>query len=204
MFESEKIEAAGKRDLIQFGRLERARELAGDSGKSAGLRPDAPVFLMGVDDAMFARHVNASAAIALGAIQAEECLIVTVEFQLGHALLTWLADPTDPEFWKSVDDVKRSRQIAFACEGDSSTSVRGFDVRSQFGIEKFRSESGKKGKPFMQEAMSRIALGRVPERGRSLIVGCNVMYSPVSILATRGVVRAAEKLFASFLDARKT
>ncbi|TXC79113.1 hypothetical protein [Paraburkholderia azotifigens] len=196
--EFKKFEAAEQGDLLQFGRLARAGEMVEIAEGAAALRASAPVFVMTVDPAKLAPHLAGDAGIAFGAFESDACIIVTVTVQLGGALFKWLADPTDSEVWKAIDNMRRTEQIAFSLESDSDSWLQPFGVRSRLGIDKYRKELGMKGKPFLQEAMARIAGGTIHEGDPSILVSSPVTYSQVAILATRGVVMAAEKLHADF------
>lgn len=196
--ESGKSESIVKKELIQLGRLERASEMVGRMADASALRAATPVFVMSVEDAKFLRHVEGAASIAIGAIEADTCIIITVQVQTGGALYTWLADSTDSEVWYAMDNIERTGYVAFAFEGDADTWLQGFGIRNKRGIQKYRREMGRKGIPFLQEAMHRIASGTIHEDLNSLIADQTVTYSPVSILATRDVVRAAETLYADF------
>ncbi|MFL9908935.1 hypothetical protein [Paraburkholderia sp. RL17-337-BIB-A] len=196
--ESGKFESTVGKELIQFGRLERAGEMAARMNGASALRSDTPVFVTSVDDAKFLRHVDGGASMAIGAIEADACVIITVQVQTGGALYTWLADPTDSEVWHAMDRMDQTGHVAFAFEGDADTWLQGFGVRHKRGIHKYRREMGRKGVLFLQEAMYRIASGTISESLNSLIADLTVTYSPVSILATRDVVTAAERLYAGF------
>ncbi|WP_343654379.1 hypothetical protein [Paraburkholderia caribensis] len=193
-----KFEAAKEGELIHFGRLARAGEMARVVEGAAALRASAPVFVMTVDPAKLAPHVTGDAGIAFGAFESDTCVIVTVTVQLGGALFKWLADPTDSEVWKAIDNMRHTEQIAFSLESDSDSWLQPFVVRSKLGIDKYRRELGVKGKSFLPEALARITSGLIHEGDPSIIAGRPVNYSQVAILATRGVVVAAEKLHADF------
>ena len=196
--ESGKFESTVQKELIQLGRLERASEMVGRMADASALRAATPVFVMSVEDAKFLRHVEGEAAIAIGAIEADACTIITVQVQTGGALYTWLTDPTDSKVWHAIDNMERTGYVAFAFEGDADTWLQGFGIRNKRGIQTYRREMGRKGIPFLQEAMHRIASGAIYEDLNSLIADQTVTYSPVSILATRDVVTAAEKRYAGF------
>jgi hypothetical protein len=172
--------------------------MVGGAEGASVLRSSTPVFVMSVDDEKFLQHVDGWASIAIGAIESDACVIITVKVQIGGALYTWLADPTDSELWRAMDNMDKTGHVAFAFEGDADMWLQGFGVRRKRGIDKYRRELGRKGVPFLQEAMERIFSGAIYESLDSIIADQQVTYSPVSILATRGVVRAAEKLHADF------
>jgi hypothetical protein len=196
--EFEQVEGGADNELIQFGQLKRAGDMAGGTEEAAALRTSTPVFVMSIDEEKFLRHVDGTAAIEIAAIESNACVIITMKVQFGGALYTWLADPTDSEVWRAMDNMDKTGQLAFAFEGDADTWLQGFAVRHKRGIDRYRREAGRKGVPFLAEAMGRIASGAIYDDLDSIIADQQVTYSPVNILATRGVVRDAEKLYADF------
>ena len=77
--ESGKFESTAGKCLIQFGRLERAGEMAARTKDASAFRSGTPVFVMSVDEAKFLHHVDGAASIAIGAIDAEACVIITLQ-----------------------------------------------------------------------------------------------------------------------------
>jgi hypothetical protein len=132
--------------ICEIASIATAKNFAPYGKSAAKLRPSTPVLTASCElDLLkkYARHDRAG-CFGFGCIHVDDCPLLTMRLQIGALQLYWLADPSDPEVWKTIDLWKKVGQAGFALAQGSNVAFFSWDMRSpQTGmtVEQFRGDA---------------------------------------------------------------
>lgn len=179
---------------LPLGALDRASSYAPFSGDAAKMRAATPVFVTSIEAGQVDK-LKGLALFRMGAVEINDCVVMTARVQKGSAQFVWLADATDPDFWAALDNLRRSGQVGFAFVSGDDTYFMPYKIEQPgTAIDRYRRQVGRKGVNFIEAAGSMFKDGTAEQMASSIIPGLPVEYSKVNILSTRRVRAAAEAL----------
>ncbi|WCM24164.1 hypothetical protein NDK50_25365 [Paraburkholderia bryophila] len=96
--------------------LDRATKFAELFEDAAAMNARAPVVITAVDPERFkaATVGNYKSSFRIATVEKMGCFVLALCAQVGHAQFIWLADPADPEFWKTIDQAKTTGELGLA------------------------------------------------------------------------------------------
>jgi hypothetical protein len=184
--------------ICEIASIATAKDFAPYGKSAAKLRPSTPVLTSSCElDLLkkYARHDGAG-CFGFGCIHVDDCPLLTMRLQIGALQIYWLADPSDPELWKTIDLWKKVGQAGFALAQGSNVAFFSWDMRSpQTGmtVEQFRGECGRnRAWEFMQCAASLAGSGRIQLNATTDIPGVRLEHVLVNILMTERLERVAK------------
>jgi hypothetical protein len=176
--------------------LRRAADFAGSVRDAREMRTRSPVLTAAVDRQKFETHASSALeSFRLGVIEASQCTMMTFRFQKGEAQFVWLADAADPDLWRAMDNMTRSRQLAFVFQEQANLWFLPWNVPSslgQFGI--YRREIGRNSVNFLAAAGGAIANASLATHLSSAFPGVDVKYRCVNILMTPHLKRVLDSI----------
>jgi hypothetical protein len=185
--------------VCSTGAIATAKDFAPYARSAAKLRPSTPVLTANFElDLLknYARPVGAG-CFGFGSIQVDDCILLTMRLQIGALQIYWLADPSDPEVWKSIDQWKKNREAGFALMQGSAAAFFPWEIQgpqTRMTVEQFRGECGKeKAWEFMQGAVALVGSGRVHQGATTDIPGVRLEHVLVNILTTARLEEVAKK-----------
>lgn len=181
---------------LQCGFLERAGTYAASSDHAARMRAGAPVFTTVVDGEKFVQYAKLGPlSFRMGAIQVDDCTIMTARLQKGGAQFIWLADAADSDFWSAMNNMSRSRELGFVFQSTDKMWFLPWQAPTSAGaLERYRRHVGQKGEAFVHVASSLIADGSIEKSAESAFAGVEVGYRCINILLTRRVKAAVKSV----------
>ena len=179
---------------LPLGALDRASSYASFSDDAAKMRSATPVFVASIEAGQVDK-LKGLALFRMGAIEINDCVVMTARLQKGSAQFIWLADATDPDFWAALDNLRRSGRVGFAFVNGGDTYFMPYKIEQPgTAIDRYRRQLGRKGVNFIAVASSMFKDRTVEQMTSSMIPGLPVECFRVNILSTRRVRAAAEAL----------
>ena len=176
--------------------LRRAADFAGSVRDAREMRTRSPVLTVAVDRQKFETHASSALeSFRLGVIEASQCTMMTFRFQKGEAQFVWLADAADPDLWKAMDNMTRSRQLAFVFQEQANLWFLPWNVPSslgQFGI--YRREIGRNSVNFLAAAGGAMADANLATHLSTAFSGVAVKYRCVNVLMTPHLKRVLDSI----------
>lgn len=171
---------------LPWAMLRRAADFAGSVPGARQMRTRAPVLSAAVDRKKLESHASSTLeSFRLGAIEGPSCTMMTFRFQKGAAQFVWLADAADPDLWKAMDNMTRSRQLAFVFRDEGDLWFLPWNAPASLGqFEVYRREIGRNSANFLTAAGSAIADGSLTTHLSSVFPGVEVGYRCLNILMT--------------------
>jgi hypothetical protein len=185
--------------LCETGAIGTAKDFAPFARSAKKMRPATPVLTANVDLDLLMNHatMDGKGNFGLGAIQAGDCVVLTMRLQVGTLQIYWLADASDSEVWKTIDAWKKGREAGFALMQGKKAAFFPWEIagpQSQNSIEQFRSECGKdKAWEFTQTVLKLVDSGVVHYRATTDIPGVPLEHVLVNILMTDRLAETTEK-----------
>jgi hypothetical protein len=158
--------SAGKA-FLPAGELKAARDFMPHLDDARKLRSAAPAFVTTVDPSQFAIHRSGAGSFRMGAMEFDDCVIVTARLQMGGMQFIWLADASDVEVWRAIDSMQRTKQAAFVFvmeghEGEMLFVPRQLQTPSS-GLDRHRREMGRPQGKFLAKVCELISSRAVEE-----------------------------------------
>jgi hypothetical protein len=180
--------------FLPAGELKAARDFMPHLDDARDLRSAAPVFVTTVDSSQFETHRSGAGSFRMGAMEFDDCVIVTARLQMGGMQFIWLADASDDDVWRAIDSMQRTKQAAFVFVPDGDPSDMFFIPWQLPGasgaLDRYRRETGRKHGNFLSKARELINSKAVEEGAESVIPGVSLQATRVSLLLTRRLKNA--------------
>jgi hypothetical protein len=176
------------KSFLPAGELKAARDFMLHLDDARKLRSAAPVFVATVDSSQFATHRSGRGSFRMGAMEFDDCVIITARLQMGGLQFIWLADASDVEVWRAIDNMQRTRQSAFVFVTDGDDGEM-FFVPWQLqtpssGLDRYRRETERSQGKFLMKARELINSKAVEECAQSVIPGVSLECTRVNLLLT--------------------
>ena len=181
---------------LPWAMIRRAGDFAGSIRDAREMRTRAPVMTAAVDRQKFEAHTSSALeSFRVGAIEGPSCTMMTFRFQRGEAQFVWLGDAADPDLWKAMDNMTRSRQLAFVFRIPGNLWFFPWSVSSSLGqFEIFRREIGRNSVNFLAAAGGAIADGSIANHFSSVFPDVEVKYRCMNILMTPHLKRVLDSI----------
>jgi hypothetical protein len=179
--------SAGK-TFLPAGELRAVRDFTRHLDDARKLRSAAPVFVTTADSSQFATHRSGRGSFRMGAMEFDDCVIVTARLQMGGVQFIWLADASDVEVWRAIDNMQRTRQAAFVFvmdgNGDDILFLPWQLQTPSSGLDRYRREMERSQGTFLTKARELINSKAVEEGAQSVIPGVSLECTRVNLLLT--------------------
>ncbi|MFM0348984.1 hypothetical protein [Paraburkholderia sp. RL17-347-BIC-D] len=180
--------------FLPAGELKAARDFMPHLDDARSLRSAAPVFVTTVDLSQFEAHRSGAGSFRMGAMEFDDCVIVTARLQMGGMQFIWLADASDNDVWRAIDNMQRTKQAAFVFVPDGNPSDMSFIpwplAGASSALDRYRRELGHKNGNFLAKARELINSKAVEEGAQSVIPGVSLKVTRVNLLLTKRLKNA--------------
>ena len=173
--------------------LDRATKFSELFEDAAAMNSRAPVFCTAVDPERFkaATVGNYESSFRIATVEKMGCSVLALCAQVGHAQFIWLANPTDPEFWTTIDQAKITGRLGLAFLSPDESWFQTMGIPSgRAPFEKLRGQKARGQTPFSYVAMMMMHADVLKDHFPSTLPGIEVTYRRTCVLLTSAVTTA--------------